>query len=106
MVKIGIQEISSGSANPPVWVILVMATIGLALSLSSHVIEVTAPVDTVPLQIVAWVSKVLGLFGVTMSGVMVSTRIVPQSQQRYRDYLRSEDVFESFADYLKSGVAT
>jgi len=33
-------------------------------------------------------------------------RRLSRSQQRYRDYLRSEDVFESFVDYLKSGVAT
>lgn len=28
-----------------------------------------------------------------------------RSQLRYQDFLRSEDVFESFAEYLKSGAA-
>ncbi|KXJ57461.1 MAG: hypothetical protein AXW12_19770 [Thalassospira sp. Nap_22] len=87
MMKSDLKKTDCCSSIPHAWVIVVMGVIALALSISSHVIEVATPADTVALQIVAWVTKALGLFAVTMCGVMVSTRLLPEYQREPKSRL-------------------
>lgn len=87
MMKSDLKKTDCCSSIPHAWVIVVMGMIALALSISSHVIEVVTPDDTVTLQIVAWVTKVLGLFAVAICGVMVSTRLLPEYQREPKSRL-------------------
>lgn len=87
MMTSDLKETGRISSPPRVWVILVMGMIAIALSISSHVIEVATPDGTAPLQIVASVTKALGLFAVAMCGVMSGTRLVQEYQRERKSRL-------------------